>query len=110
MNVVMALVVPILKALFGVLSPALKVLATDAIRSLYAKALESSNPFDDFLIELVAAIMGIDLTGVAASVPGGAVMPAAVKSALMNASFSPGKSVTVITTDGPPPADPGIGA
>jgi hypothetical protein len=101
MNVVMALIVPVLKALFGVLSPALKVLATDSIRALYVKALESSNPFDDFLIELVAAIMGIDLSGVAASVPGGATMPAAVKAVLMNASLSPGTSVTVTTTESP---------
>lgn len=43
-------------------SPEIKQLLTNAIKSVYAKALATENPLDDLLVEFVAVILDIELT------------------------------------------------
>lgn len=42
-------------------SPAFRTLLESAVRDLYCKALNTENPFDDWFVEFLACLVGIDL-------------------------------------------------
>jgi len=93
---------PIFQLLIGALSPQIKTLLHDFIRSLYAKALATSNVFDDGGVWLIAMVLGVDLMGVVPAAPAAGIVPQtmspAIKTMLYNASFPVAVSTEPVDT------------
>lgn len=70
-----SLLLSVLQVLFSSFSGTIKSLLTEFIRDLYAKALSSESPFDDFGVTVLAFILGISLEGVTPAPPVPGVNP-----------------------------------
>lgn len=51
----------VLGKILEAITPALREAIENFLKELYAKAKQTSNPWDDFLVELLAAVLGIKL-------------------------------------------------
>jgi len=58
---IVSMLLTVLAAIIPVLSPALRGELEKAMLSLYAKAMESDNPWDDFLMRFLLRILGIPI-------------------------------------------------
>lgn len=55
------LTIAVLGAILRAISAPLREALADAINQLYQKAKQTDNPYDDFFIELLARLLGIEL-------------------------------------------------
>jgi hypothetical protein len=53
--------IKVLGAILDVVSPSLRKVLGDYVQDLYNKAKETDNPWDDFLIKLLASLVGVEL-------------------------------------------------
>ena len=60
-SIITSIVSQLLKTILSVLSPEIKVLLESSIKSIYDRAKQTSNPYDDFALEFIAKILGITL-------------------------------------------------
>lgn len=51
----------VLSAILRAVSPVLREALQKSIKELYEKAKQTDNPYDDFFVELLARLLGIDL-------------------------------------------------
>ena len=51
----------VLGTVLGAVTPALRETIEKFLKDLYVKAKETKNPWDDFLVELLAGVLGIKL-------------------------------------------------
>lgn len=51
----------VLAAIIAALSPELRALLEDMVRELYRRARATDSPLDDKLVELLAAVLGVEL-------------------------------------------------
>lgn len=60
-HMLLGLIVKVFGSVVKLISPELRQWITDLVVELYKKAKATDNPWDDFLVELLATILGIDL-------------------------------------------------
>ena len=53
--------IKLIGVILPVITPEIRQLIGDAIKSLYAKAKMTDNPWDDFLVKLIADLLAIDV-------------------------------------------------
>lgn len=83
-NLALKAAIPILQLVFSAATPWLRKELEGALRNLYAKALATPNPLDDFGVRILCQIVNVDLTDVQPAVPGMSVgEPATVQAVTM---------------------------
>jgi len=60
-NFFVSLAIKVLGAIISVISPEIRKLVEKVVNELYEEARKTSNPWDDFFVKLLAAILGVKL-------------------------------------------------
>jgi len=60
-NFFVSLAIKVLGAIISVISPEIRRLVERTVNNLYEEAKKTSNPWDDFFVKLLAAILGVKL-------------------------------------------------